>query len=183
MSFWWMLYVRIAETQQLTNYFNTTDLLSLKVPGTDCVGQGWQLLNDLGLIPLPIITDLVLFLLPLQTCVIIKHGLLQIFCGCSWYLLPITCWHYVDLRPMGWGTLPTLQNYVEDCPEQRVRSIEMASQGDSLGSTQNYSKGKRKKKITWNRSRGNQVKTEVASIQCLQQAYNSVRLRLSGLNL
>jgi len=54
----------------------------------------------------------------------------------------------------------------------------MANQGDSVGSTQNYSKRKRKKKITWNRSRGNKLKTEVASIQCLQQAYNSVRLVL-----
>jgi len=59
----------------------------------------------------------------------------------------------------------------------------MANEGGCVGSTQNYSKGKRKKKITWNRSRGNKLKTEVASIQCLQQAYNSVRLVLTGLNL
>jgi len=59
----------------------------------------------------------------------------------------------------------------------------MASEGDNVGSTKNYGKRKRKKKITWNRSRGNKLKTEVASIQCLQQAYNSVRLVLSGLNL
>jgi hypothetical protein len=62
-----------------------------------------------------------------------------------------------------------------------VRDKEMANQGDIVGSTQNYSK--RKKKITWNKSRGNKLKTEVASIQCLQQAYNSVRLVLAGLNL
>jgi len=55
----------------------------------------------------------------------------------------------------------------------------MANQADSVGSTQKYSKCKRKKKITWNRNRGNKLNTEVASIQCLQQAYNSVRLVLS----
>ena len=59
----------------------------------------------------------------------------------------------------------------------------MANQGDIVGSTQNYSKRKRKKKITWNKSRGNKLKTESASIQCLQQAYNSVSMVLVGLNL
>jgi hypothetical protein len=59
----------------------------------------------------------------------------------------------------------------------------MAEQGDSMDGTQNYNKRKRKKKIAWNRSRGNKLKTEVASIQSIQQAYNSVRLVLSGLDL
>ncbi|GFG32355.1 hypothetical protein Cfor_10915 [Coptotermes formosanus] len=50
----------------------------------------------------------------------------------------------------------------------------MAGQRDGVGSKQNYSKRKRKHKITWNRSRGSKLKDEVASIQNLQQAYNSI---------
>jgi len=36
-----MLYVRITETQHLTNYHNTTNQATLTVPGTDYIGHRW----------------------------------------------------------------------------------------------------------------------------------------------
>jgi hypothetical protein len=46
---------------------------------------------------------------------------------------------------------------------------------------QNYSKRRLKKKITWNRRKKDKLKDEVASIQSLRQAYDSVRLLMSDL--
>jgi hypothetical protein len=49
--------------------------------------------------------------------------------------------------------------------------------------TQKYTKGKRKKKIVWNKMKKDKLKNEVASIQSLKQSYDSVRLMMSGPNL
>lgn len=46
---------------------------------------------------------------------------------------------------------------------------------------QNESKRRQKKKITWNRRKNDKLKSEVASIQSLKQAYDCVRLMMSDL--
>lgn len=46
---------------------------------------------------------------------------------------------------------------------------------------QNESKRSRKKKITWNRRKNDKLKSEVASIQSLRQAYDCVSLMMSDL--
>lgn len=68
----------------------------------------------------------------------------------------------------------------KNCPfvEREVceMSEEMTGTRGIMDSKQNYTKRKGKNRITWNRSRGNKLKSEVASILNLQQAYNNVRL-------
>jgi hypothetical protein len=60
---------------------------------------------------------------------------------------------------------------------------EMATCSEGVDRKQTYKKGKRKRKITWNRSKNNKLKSEVASIQSLKEAYNNVRLVISEPNL
>jgi hypothetical protein len=59
----------------------------------------------------------------------------------------------------------------------------MAGESEVVDRKQSNKKCKRKKKITWNRNKNNKLKNEVASIQSLKEAYNNVRLVISGLNL
>jgi hypothetical protein len=72
---------------------------------------------------------------------------------------------------------------VRVCVRSGVIVKEMAGDSEGVDRKQTYKKRKRKKKITWNRSKNNKVKSEVAFIQSLKEAYNSVRLVISEPNL
>ncbi|PNF42448.1 putative ATP-dependent RNA helicase DDX10 [Cryptotermes secundus] len=50
----------------------------------------------------------------------------------------------------------------------------MDGNSEGLDRKQTYKKSKRKKKITWNKSKNNKLKSEVASIQSLKEAYNNI---------
>jgi phage terminase small subunit len=60
---------------------------------------------------------------------------------------------------------------------------EMAGGSGSVDVKETYTKRKRKKKITWNRNKNNKLKSEVAFIQSLKEAYNSVRFVVLEPNL
>jgi hypothetical protein len=68
-------------------------------------------------------------------------------------------------------------------PVRRVSAEEMEGGGEGADRNQTYKKRKRKKKITWNRSKNNKLKSELATIQSLKEAYNNVRLVISEPNL
>jgi hypothetical protein len=62
-----------------------------------------------------------------------------------------------------------------------VNTVDMEGSSEHVDTKQKYSKNKRRKKIVWNRNKKNKLKSEVASIQSLKQAYNNVRWRCQDL--